>query len=176
MPERAGAPWWLVAVVGATAAFVAGFVVWLYTPSNVQPMSTAAPVTVTQTVAVTSTVTATPSGPPPPPPSASGAPGAGTQWVVRTPAGMSCLLDDKEVTCTGEFDSGAEGYRWRPGGSSPEKLTSPVSLPGSGVALTYGSRRSAGPWTISMEKSGVTFQHGSSGPSVTFNKSGATVG
>lgn len=169
MEKRTGAPWWLVILLTVTAAFVSGFAMWIYAPKPVQKAAATPPVTVTQTVGVT--VTATPSRPP----SAPSKP-ASPQWVVRTPAGMACVLDDRIITCTGTFDSGAQGYYWAAGTSSAAVATTAVQLPGAGETLAYGVRRSAGPWTISMERSGVTFEHGPTGSKVTFNKSGATVG
>lgn len=169
----------LVAFVGA-CSLITGIAVWLISCGNRGGNDSAVdttPITVTQTVAVTITRTAA-APPPSAPPAVTPEPGAvgPLQWVVRTPAGMACLFDATVVTCTGTFDSGATAYQWRNGAAQASALDSAVNLPGDGVSLDYGSRRSAGPWSVTMAESGITFESTTSGATAKFSRAGVEIG
>ncbi|KXO93017.1 Uncharacterised protein (plasmid) [Tsukamurella tyrosinosolvens] len=165
--ERIGAPWWLVALVCFATSLVTGLAVWLFTPKSSPASVAAPPVTVTQTVGVTVTATSTP-------PSAPAKP-SGPQWVVRSPAGLACVFDDNAVTCSGAFASGATGYVWTAGTAEAVAVSGSLNPPGPGIELKYGDQRTAGPWSVTMERSGATFEHKPTGSRAVFSKAGVTV-
>lgn len=131
-------------------------------------------VTVTVTVAVTSTVRVPAPSNEPTTYQRTPAPDA-QRWAVRTPAGMACMFDAVEVTCSGNFDSGAAALRWRVGAAAAEPVED-VTVPGDGQDLAYGTQRSAGPWSLDMSEAGITFTHSGSGAKAAFSRAGVAVG
>ena len=167
----------MAAIIGASSLLV-GTTTWLLSrASDGGDMHTAA-ITVTQTVAVT--VTRPAASPPNHATTPSSAPEPGAvgpvQWVVRTPAGMVCLFDATIVTCAGTFDSGAKAYQWRNGAADADPVHTNVDIPADGASLSYGSRRSAGPWAVTMAESGITFENTTSGAVAEFSRAGVEIG
>lgn len=140
-----------------------------------EPVEPPPAVTVTVTVAVTSTVEV-------PVPAAEPTPYQRTpsadarRWAVRTPAGMVCGFDSAEITCRGDYDSGASTMRWLVGAAQAEPTESAVDIPDDGQELAYGTGRTAGPWELQMDEAGITFTHSGTGAKATFSRAGVTVG
>ncbi len=131
-------------------------------------------VTVTVTVAVTSTVRVPAAPSEPTPYERTPAPDA-QRWAVRTPAGMVCGFDSAEITCRGDYDSGATAMRWRVGAAAAEP-DEDVTVPDDGQELAYGTQRNAGPWSLQMSEDGITFTHNGTGAKAMFSRAGATIG
>ncbi len=116
---------------------------------DAEPAEPPPAVTVTVTVAVTSTVRVPAAPSEPTPYQRTPAPDA-QRWAVRTPAGMVCGFDAMEITCRGDYDSGATALRWRVGAPAAEPVDVAVTVPEDGQAephdflpsMASGSRES----------------------------------